>query len=140
MGGGSGTQQQQTQQLSPEAQALSYATFANAQNAYFPTANGGRQLPAAANVAALSPDTLAAMQMVEQLSGVAPNAGQGYINPMFGPSSNQFIPPGGTSPTPIASAMPPSGINTPPYQVPPQSPQNYYPYPVMGPAAASGPS
>ena len=137
MGGGSGTQSQQTNQLPSWAQPFSYATFQNAQNAYFPTANGGNQLPAAASVAALSPDTLAAMQMVEQLSGVQPNAGQGYINPMFGPNSNQFIPPGGTSPTPIASAMPP-GINTPPYQVPPQNPQNYYPYPVMGPAAPTG--
>ena len=138
MGGGSGTQTQQQQSLPSWAQPFSYATFQNAQNAYFPTANGGNQLPSAATVAALSPDTLAAMQMVEQLSGVQPNAGQGYINPAYGPNSNagSFTNPQ----TPIASAMPPSGINTPPYQVPAQNPTNYYPYPVMGPAAPTGTS
>lgn len=77
-GGGSPSTTQTTQQHLP-AWATPYARdiLQQAGNIYFP---GGQMLPASAAVANFSPDQLAAMQLTEQLSGVAPGTTASYLN------------------------------------------------------------
>jgi hypothetical protein len=88
------------------AQDFARQLFEQATQDYAPN---GQLLPASQGVAMFSPDQLAAQQMTEQLSGVAPNAGAGYINPQAGAPSNQN--PATQGPT----------INTPYYQADPQA-------------------
>jgi len=94
MGSGSGAQQQSQTitQLPAWAQPFARTLGLNAMNTYFP---GGAMQPASNAVAGFSPDQLAAMQMVEKLSGVQPNAGMGYNNFTAGAGGNQY----GSNPT-----------------------------------------
>ena len=92
MGSGGGSR---TSSSGPPAWAIPYILqgLQQAQNTYFP---GGQLLPAAAAVAPLSPDTLAGMNMVEQLSGVQPGS-YNSINPQAGPASNKYQPAKGSA-------------------------------------------
>jgi hypothetical protein len=97
-GGGSGNSTEtQTTKLPAWALPFAKGIFGQASQDFFP---GGQLLPASQGVAGFSPDQLAAQQMTEQLSGVAPTAGQNYINFQAGPASNQNAGPSGpTAPT-----------------------------------------
>lgn len=85
-GGSGNTTQTQKNQLPAWAVPFARGLFASAGADYMP---GNQLLPASQGVAGFSPDQLASMQMTEQLSGVAPNAGQDYINYAAGPLSNR---------------------------------------------------
>jgi len=88
LGSGGGGQTTQTTRNALPTWAADFARqlFGQASSDYF---GNGQLLPASQGVASFSPDQLAAMQMTEQLSGVAPNAGSDYINFQAGPPSNQ---------------------------------------------------
>ena len=92
MGSGGGGDNTTTTRNQLPAWATGFAkdVLGQAAKTYFP---GGQLLPASQGVAVFSPDQLAAMQMVEQLSGVVPNAGANYINYTAGPASNNQQPP-----------------------------------------------
>lgn len=92
MGSGGGGSTTQTTRNALPAWALPFARslFGSAGADFLP---GGQALPASQGIAGFSPDQLAAMQMTEQLSGVAPNAGQNYINFAAGPLSNRPMDP-----------------------------------------------
>lgn len=102
--GGGSTTSTQTNKLPGWAIPFAKQIFGAADSTYF-SGPGGTLAPASSGVAAFSPDQLAAMQMTEQLSGVAPNAGAGYINYQAGAPSNSGQ--GGTATTP---APPTDGI------------------------------
>jgi hypothetical protein len=103
LGSGGGGNSTETTKNALPAWAIPFAKgiFGQASQDFFPN---GQLLPASQGVAGFSPDQLAAQQMTEQLSGVAPNAGQGYINFQAGPASNQN--PGPSGPTTPTAGLP----------------------------------